>query len=57
VTDNDKWCVTSDGILALNKDTTSNNSDNTDLQITSLNKSPSSSLFQLPKGASVTTGA
>jgi len=56
VTDNDKWCITSDGILGLVKDTSSNNSDNSSFQIASLNRSPSSSIFNPPKGASMTSG-
>jgi hypothetical protein len=57
VTSDDKWCVTSDGILGLVKSTSSNNSGNSSFEIKSLNRSPSSSIFTLPQGASVTTGA
>ena len=54
VSQNDKWCVTKDGILGLVKDTSSNSGDNSSFEITGLNRSPSSSIFQPPKGASIT---
>jgi outer membrane lipoprotein-sorting protein len=53
-TENDEWCTTSDGIVGLVKETSSDSSDNSSFEITSLSKSPSSSLFQPPKGATVT---
>jgi hypothetical protein len=50
----DEWCITSDGILGLVKYTGSSSSDNSAFTITSLNKSPSSSVFQPPSGAAIT---
>ena len=51
---NDEWCITSDGILGLVKYTGSSTSDNSAFTITSLNKNPSSSVFQPPSGATIT---
>ena len=49
---NDEWCVTSDGILGLEKETSSNSSNNESFTLTSLNNSPSSSVFEPPAGSS-----
>jgi hypothetical protein len=51
---NDEWCITSDGILGLVKETGSGSSNNSAFTITSLNKSPSSSVFNPPSGAAIT---
>jgi hypothetical protein len=51
---NDEWCITSGGILGLVKSTGSSSSDNSAFTITSLNKNPSSSVFQPPSGATIT---
>jgi hypothetical protein len=51
----DEWCITDDGILGLVRYTdTTDASQSTAFSITSLNKSPSASLFDAPSGASIT---
>jgi hypothetical protein len=50
----DEWCITSGGILGLVKSTGSQSSGNSAFTITSLNTSPSSSVFQPPSGAAIT---
>lgn len=56
-TEDDEWCVTSDGILGLVKDTSSESSDNSAFTITRLTRNPPASVFNPPKGASVTSQA
>ncbi|HTW06519.1 MAG TPA: hypothetical protein VME46_03360, partial [Acidimicrobiales bacterium] len=51
----DEWCVTSQGILGLVKQSGSNSSDNSSFEIQSLNTNPSESIFKPPSGATVTT--
>ena len=55
VTESYKWCVTKDGILGLSQTKSSNASDNSSFEITKLNTSPASSLFQPPSGATITS--
>jgi hypothetical protein len=55
---NDKWCITNDGIMGLVNSSSSggsSSSNNSSFEITKLSTSPSSSVFQPPAGASVTT--
>ena len=57
VKQSDEWCITKDGILGLVKNTSSNSSNNSSFEIASLSRSPSSAIFQPPKGASITQSA
>jgi hypothetical protein len=50
-----KWCITSDGIIGLVKSTGSGAGDNSSFEITKLNTSPPSPIFQAPSGATLTT--
>jgi outer membrane lipoprotein-sorting protein len=55
--ENDEWCVTSDGILGLVKTSggSSSSSSASSFEITHLTTSPSGSVFQPPSGATITT--
>jgi hypothetical protein len=54
-TESYEWCVTNDGILGLVRDTSSKAGSNSSFELTHLSRSPQSSLFEPPSGATVTT--
>ena len=54
-TESYEWCVTNDGILGLVKDTSSNAGNNSSFELTHLDRSPQSAVFEPPSGATVTT--
>jgi hypothetical protein len=53
-TENDEWCITKDGVLGLVKNTSSTSSGNSSFEITRLDTSPPSSIFQPPSDATIT---
>lgn len=50
-----EWCVTANGILGLAKYAGGSAGDGSSFEITKLNTSPASSIFEPPSGASITT--